>query len=279
MKNKKYLIFSLLLLSGWACTKSEDQPTPTPVTPKIFSGCRIIESSKTYKTDPDLLLIHTYTYDSAGLINFSGVWEQSISKNIRTSKGGTERYTYQDGLLVALEESDGWKESFEYKNGALSRITIPVDANKRWLDYEIKIENNVDNKIIKLTDYATIIDIQRDANNNIIVLKQTNIATNKEERRMEYSDYDGKKSKDNLFKGWPYDVSNFIDEYMLNPHFSSGTGGNPRQIIEYKEGKLEAKYLLSYEYSTNGYPIKTQITNMVTQSSVISDTYKLVDCN
>jgi hypothetical protein len=269
-------LFSMIFIVS--CKKSEVDtgPNSTIVLPKTFNGCRIVQESTTETGIPNLIMTHKNNYDSDGYI-------KSISNNssnplsfFMQSFPDTE-LSYKDGTLVSLETT-GYKELYEYSNGLLSRISVPIDASLKYLNYEIKLEYDANKRIIKMTDKTNISDIKRDGNGNIIEVKLTNISIKAEVEKFELSDFDGKKTLSGFYKGWYFYVNSDVGRYMVNPFFSAGLDGNHRQIKHFIDGKLEASYLLSYEYSKNNFPIKLNITNQTTQKTETIN-YNLLDCD
>ncbi|MES2795985.1 MAG: hypothetical protein V4683_08470 [Bacteroidota bacterium] len=278
MKKITISVFLLSMILVVACKKSEIDANPNPqvTIPKTFNGCRILQETTTETGIPNLILTYLYSFNDDGYITQINTKTSNSTTNFMQSFPSVN-LSYKDGILVSLETT-GYKEQYEYTDEALTRISVPIDANLKYLNYEIKIDNDANKRIIKMTDKNNISDIKRDVNGNIIEVKLTNISTKEEVERLELSDYDGKKSLSSLFKGWRFYVKNDVDRYMVNPFFSAGLSGNPRQIKQYIGGKLETTYMLTYEYSKNDFPIKLNITNQNTQKTETLN-YSLAGCD
>jgi hypothetical protein len=258
----KFFLMLLLLLGFTSCKKKE-----TPITPEepSFSGCRVDKIQLDKITD-------SYTYNADGTISNVSFSENCV--NAFCSSGSTN-FFYENGLLVSLKTKKA-TESYEYTNGSLSKIIVADPDNAGYTNYIITLESDDNKRILKMKDNKGIqTDIKRDNNGNITETKTIRLSDSTELFRAELSRYDNKKTVYELYKGWKYDVNQYYVDYIKSPFFITGASGNPLNFKWYKNKILTTDTDYVFEYSTDGYPVREEQLNKVTNvKTVINYTYK-----
>ncbi|WP_461048796.1 hypothetical protein [Spirosoma arcticum] len=266
-------LFSALLLLIVALNGCKKPETAAPVTPTVpgttfvpFAGCRLTMAERS-GSEP---IRRGYTYTADGFI-------VNTLLTYLDSRGGTYTgvFSYSSGLAASHSGSDGTVEEYAYTNGALSKITIAKTPETAYVGYQIDVTTDASKRITRLVDsqgYQT--DLTRDANGNITGLTKTKIADKSVVFQMQLSDYDGKKSIHQLYKGWPFDFLVYYGDYMTEGALlNDGAGGNPRKVRTLTD---DLEY--NYTYSTDGYPTSVKVFSKTSNSIISATDFTLNGC-
>jgi hypothetical protein len=267
MKTSQRIILLMTIGYCLACSKTDTPapttPTTTP-TPATSMACRI-ESDLGLETDAENL---KFTYDTDGFI--SGI-QLSVTDSRMTPI--TYICAYRSGLLSTIR-SPGFEEIHIYTNGVLSKIQLPGVGGAAT--YNIDIETDAQKRIVKMTDTNNLQSVlKRDATGNLIEVIVTNLTDKKVVNRIVQSDFDGKKSIYELYKGWQFDAIQDYTTYMKAPLFTVGAGGNPRKVQVYLGTSLVEDWEHTYQYNLDGYPTKrTSLNKSLNRTFTHEMTYK-----
>ncbi|RDB02339.1 hypothetical protein DVG78_29380 [Runella aurantiaca] len=199
-----------------------------------------------------------YQYDAEGFIKSQNI--EFLENDSTTSKYTNGGFKILNGRLVGLENPDGLKEEYVYTNELVSAINIQDPNDPAYADYQIKVENDANGRIAKMTDNkGRTSTVKRDTRGNILEVEIKDQA-GKQVYLGQYSGYDGKKTLEDTFKGWPINVLGYYANYMQLDYNNFGAGGNPAKFKASHQGVPAIDHERTYEYNSAGFPTKISIT-------------------
>lgn len=269
---KSLIAAALTVCLALGC-KKEDVSTST-----ITLACRVDAQVVTTPNTGDRI---TYYYDKDSQIEAS-VYAQKDNGGSYSIGRTTTNYTYSSGLLTgATISGQTHEEKYDYTNGMLSKITMVKTTNSSDAGYMIMVETDANKRIVKLTDSRGVQSVfKRDAKGNLV--QQDRIKDGALLSRIVWSDSDEKKTIEELYKGWQFDIINDYRIYMTEKVFTTGASGNPRKEIFYNAQNVAITEIThGYTYSAEGYPIsQTSVVKAIStgKESVTKNDYSLADC-